>query len=673
MKDSPDLFRGTPFNKLFKNLRGKYKLSWVENSLDIEQSSASQLTIPHTRRYIGTIIEKNRLLYFLFFILCCIGILIGQIFNLQIIQGDHFRALAENNRLRILPIAAERGIIYDRFNKELVQNVPNFFLSIVPQSLPNKKTDPLKRAAVIQRVAEISGVPEQEINKKLDRYSAVTYQSLRIKENLDYTSALNLYLKNSDLPGILIEYGSKRNYINTFSLASTSTTSSSASSFSHLLGYLGKLDDQEWNTLKINPNYLPSDDIGKTGLEKTYETELRGTYGRKKIEVDALEREQNVLAIEPPIPGKNLILSIDAEAQIKLEQLIKKQLEKLHKDKASGIAINPETGKILALVSYPFFNNNDFSGGINQKKYTGYTEDKNHPLFNRAIAGLYPAGSTLKLVVAAAALQEKIITSATTFNSTGGIQIDRWFFPDWKAGGHGLTNVTKALAWSVNTFFYYIGGGYGDFKGMGVDVLVKYFELFNLGKKTNIDLPGESAGFVPSRIWKEKERSEQWFIGDTYNISIGQGDTTVTPLQVALWTAAIANGGNIMKPTLVDKIIDPITKQEIFVSSTIQNKNFISSENIEIVKQGMGECVKVGSCKMLQNLPFQTGGKTGTAQWNKNRDTHAWFTSFAPYNHPQIVVTVLVEEGGEGASAAMPIVDEFLKWWGNKYLTQNAM
>ncbi len=415
---------------------------------------------------------------------------------------------------------------------------------------------------------------------------------------------------------------------------------------------------------------MPTDNIGRTGLEKTYEQQLRGTYGYKKIEVDASEREQSTLAVVPPIPGKHLVLTIDKEAQQVLEHIVVKNTNQLKKQKAVAIAMSPQTGEILAMVSYPFFDNNDFSGGINSTVYQHYINDKTQPLFNRAIGGTYPPGSTLKLVVALAALQEKIISVNTSINSTGGIKVSRWFFPDWKAGGHGITNVVKAIAWSVNTFFYYVGGGYADFKGLGADVLLRYFTMFNLGQKTGIDLPSEASGFVPSKAWKKEQTNEQWFVGDTYNVSIGQGGTTVTPLQVAQWTATVANGGKIMEPHLVHSFIEPVTKQETILAPKNTKQVSVDPVNFSIVKQGMKQCVQDGSCKLLQRLPFSSGGKTGTAQWSKNFDPHGWFTSFAPYENPQIIVTVLVEEGKEGVSAAMPIAEEFLSWWGKKYLTQ---
>lgn len=649
-----------PFNIQGKinhgNLDGKYRHNWVEESFDCEGKIDKQIPLAQTKSYLGTSISPKK--NFILSLLVMIGLLLifSKTFYLQIIKGNFNRGLAEGNRIRLRPIVSERGIIYDRFRKELVENVPNFSLAIIPQDLPR---DSQKREEIVNKVVELTTVPREQITDLLKKYSSYSYASLVIKENLNYESALKLYIRSSELPGISIEKGSKRKYkVDNESVSSTL-------SFSHLLGYLGKLNDEEADRLK-DDGYLLFDNIGKTGLEKIYESELRGKYGLKKVEVDALGHEQNVLAEDPPQAGKNLILTIDIEAQKKLELLTKNMLAVTGRKKAAAIAMDPRDGAILALVSWPAFDNNEFSGGISRQNYDKYIQDQNNPLFNRAIGGTYPSGSTIKLIIAAAGLQEKIITSHTAFLSVGGLQIGDRIFRDWKAGGHGITNVTKAIAWSVNTFFYYTGGGYKDFVGLGVDRIVKYMKSFGLAEKTGIDLPGEATGFVPSKDWKYQTKKETWFVGDTYNLSIGQGDLLVTPLQVAVWTAVVANGGKVIQPHLASKLEEPITHKE-----TILNfKDYsvpISAENLALVRQGMKECVVYGSCQMMRTLPFTSGGKTGTAQWNAGKENHAWFTSFAPAEQPKIVVTVLVEEGKEGAVVAEPIARDFLEWWGKKY------
>lgn len=639
------------------NLDGKYSRNWVEESFNFEGQSGKQVPISHTNNYLGTSISRKTVIILTVLVGLGLSVLFGKTFYLQILKGNYYQGLAEGNRIRLRPILAERGIIYDKFHNELVQNIPNFSLNLVPQDLPRNNE---KREEIINKVVELSGIPKEQITDLLNKYRFYSYASLVIKENLDYESALKLYIKSSQLPGISIEKGSKRNYIH------DGVSASSSLSISHLLGYLGKLSEAELENLKGQNEYLPFDNIGKTGLEKTYEADLRGKYGLKKVEVNAIGHEQNVLAEEPPYPGKNLILSIDFEAQKKLEDLTQNMLTRLNKKRASAIAMDPRDGSIIAMVSLPAFDNNDFSGGISQADYAKYSSDPNHPLFNRSIGGTYPSGSTIKLIIAAAALEEKIITPATTFLSTGGLQLGDHLFRDWKVGGHGITNVGKALAWSVNTFFYYVGGGYKNFVGLGVDRIVKYMQAFGISKKTGIDINGEATGFLPSKDWKLATKKETWYVGDTYNLSIGQGDLLVTPLQVAVWTAAVANGGSVVQPHLAQQLEEPITHKKTALEFK-KIKVPVSDYNLSLVRQGMRDCVAYGSCQMMKTLPFASGGKTGTAQWNSNKDNHAWFTSFAPLDNPKIVVTVLVEEGVEGSTAAEPIARDFLLWWGKKY------
>ncbi|MBP6859001.1 MAG: penicillin-binding protein 2 [Candidatus Magasanikbacteria bacterium] len=640
------------------NLEGKYSRTWVEESFNFENQTGKQTALSHTKTYLGTSIERKNISIMLGVVMLGLAVLFGKTAYLQLIKGGMYRDLAEGNRIRLRPILSERGIIYDRFHTELVENVPNFSLTLIPQDLPRNLG---KRAAVIDRVVNLSGVPKEQITELLKRYSSYSYASLVIKENLDYESALKLYIQSSQLPGISIEKGSKRQYI------SGKEGLANNLSVSHLIGYLGKLNDKEIESLKEGNDYLPFDSIGKSGLEKTYEADLRGKYGLKKVEVNATGHEQSVLAEDPPTPGKNLILTLDLEAQKKLEELTQAMLVKTNKKRAAAIAMDPRDGSIIAMVSLPAFNNNDFSGGISQEDYSKYSTDTDRPLFNRAVGGMYPSGSIIKLVIAAAALQEKIITPSTAFLSTGGLKLGDRIFKDWKVGGHGITNVGKALAWSVNTYFYYVGGGYQNFVGLGVDRIVKYMKSFGLAQKTNIDITGEASGFVPSKEWKQENKKETWFVGDTYNLSIGQGDLLVTPIQAAVWTAAVANGKSVVQPHLAAQLEEPVTHKK----TSLNFKKYdvpVSAENLALVRQGMKECVAYGSCQLLQALPFSSGGKTGTAQWNSNKDNHAWFTSFAPYENPKIVVTILVEEGKEGSTAAQPIARDFLLWWGQKYL-----
>ncbi|MEK7064924.1 MAG: penicillin-binding protein 2 [Patescibacteria group bacterium] len=632
-------------SKIF-DLSGKYKRQWVEDNVLFTKKTGRQTPLPHSNSHVNSSFENKTASWFFIFLSAIFILIAGRIFYLQIIAGSDYRALAERNRQRIIPIPAERGLIYDRNNISLTTNIPSFSIAVVPQDLPRQES---KRAPLIKKLAELSNQNEDYIRQILRDYSAYSYESIVIQENIDYDTALKLLISATDLPGIQIQRGSKRHYEN-FPLA-------------HIIGYIGKLNQTELTNL-YQKKYYPSDYIGKTGVEKTYETALRGIFGRKRTEVNALGKEQSVLAEEAPIPGQHVKLAIDLEMQKMLEKIINNSLKASNKDRASGIVMNPNSGEILAMVSLPTFDNNDFSGGISVERYRAYIEDENKPLFNRAIGGSYPSGSSIKPAIAASALQEGIITPATNFLSTGGLRVSKWFFPDWQAGGHGATNVRKALASSVNTFFYYIGGGYKNFIGLGPDKLKMWLEKFGFSRLSGIDLPGENDGFLPSPEWKQNTKNEQWYIGDTYNFSIGQGDVLVSPLQIANMTALIANGGKLMEPHVVHSLIDPVTKKETKIAPRVIRENFISTKNLDTVRHGMRDCVTSGSCQRLASLPFAVAGKTGTAQWNSKKPNHAWFTSFAPFNSPEIVVTILVEEGGEGSAISAPIAYEFYKWWG---------
>ncbi len=581
----------------------------------------------------------------------------GRLLYLQVFAYDTYLARSERNRERVIPIVSERGIIYDVHGVQLTKNIPKFALAIVPQDLPRYEAE---REVLVTRLAHIINDDIDIVRNKILEFGSYSYESIIIKDNLDYETALTLQIAASDLPGIFIQRGSKRLY-QAGEIAATGE-SIPIGTLSHILGYQGKLNREELDRL-YRRGYYPSDVIGKTGIEQTYETELRGTYGARTIEVNARGREQATLSEEPPYPGNQLYLSIDSVLQRSIEVVLEKYLRQIGKQNASVVAMDPRTGAIRALVSWPAFDNNDFSGGISVENYAKYINDDARPLFNRAISGAFPSGSTVKPAVAAAALQERIITEQTAFRSDGGIRVGQWFFPDWQAGGHGITNVTRSIAWSVNTFYYIIGGGYEEFTGLGIDTMVSYLRQFGLASVLGIDIPGEVSGFLPSREWKERVKNERWYVGDTYNVSIGQGDLLVTPLQMAALTSAIANGGTLYQPYVVAEIKDPVTGDTLKTEPRIIREGFISPQHMRVVGKGMRECVTYGSCRRLSLLPFETAGKTGTAQWSSVRDNHAWFTSYAPYTSPEIVFALLVEEGEGGSTIGSPIMFDIFNWW----------
>lgn len=578
----------------------------------------------------------------------------GYLIWLQGIFGQSYKDIAEGNRIRLLPIKADRGLIYDRNLRPLVKNIPNFSLMVVPGDLPkNKQEKEQVRDELLSLLKFISvdnnPADYQYIVDLFDSLSPYSYQPIVIIEHLDYQSAINSILRLNELPGIALETSAQREYLQDSNLGI----------FSHILGYVGKISPEE---LEKNQNYLLTDLTGKMGLELYYEDLLKGIDGQKRIEVNSLGKEERIESYERPKTGQDLILSIDSDLQKKAAEVLTKYLSINNSRTGAVVALNPQTGEVLSIFSWPSYDNNIFITG-SQDDYQNLIDNPDKPFVFRSIAGEYASGSVIKPVIAAGALAEGIINKRTTINSYGGIQVSQWFFADWKKGGHGPTDLVKALAESVNTFFYYIGGGFKDFKGLGIEMINHYARLFGLTEKTGIDLPGESFGFLADPEWKQEIKKERWYIGDTYHIAIGQGDILVTPIQVANYTAAIANGGTLFRPYLVKSIKDSETGEEKHIHPEIIRHDFIEIEHIDLIKKGLKAAVNWGSARRLASLPMAAAGKTGTAQVGGDKRPHAWFTGFVPYENPEIVLTILIESGGEGSAAAVPAAKEIFKFW----------
>jgi len=632
-------------------IKRKYK-----NSQEIDENffyDNNHKTAPKedNSEFLGKHLSEKKIELFQALIFIGLFLLLSQAVYLQIFKGQYYQQLAETNRIKEKSLPAARGLIYDKNNQPLIKNLPIFDALILPKDL---KLNQSERQAQLQKISQTLNLPENQINDLLAKYPNNFKYLLPVKENIDYEEAVLLKIKAEQIPGLYIETRDQRQYFYPVE-------------FSHIIGYQGKIAEDELKE-KSQGNYSLNDYIGKTGLELSYEPILRGKFGKEGVEVDALGHEKMVLYHEEPENGKNLVLSIDSNVQKKVRNILNNQLKRFNKKRGAVVMLNPQTGEILALVSLPDYDANQFAQNISIDDYKKLIANEDKPLFDRAIKGEYPSGSTIKPVVAAGALEEGLITDKTTVNSTGGLWLyERWFFPDWSASGHGLTNVYKAIAWSVNTFFYMIGGGYEDFKGLGIEGLEKYMKFFGLGEKTGIDLPGEATGLVPNPAWKKEVKNEDWYIGDTYHLAIGQGDILVTPLQVANYTAVFVNGGKLLRPHLVKEIIsNEGEKKEI--TPEIIRENFISPNNLEIVKKAMRQTVTLGSAQSLNDLNVAVAGKTGTAQWNNDKSPQAWFTGFAPYDNPEVVITVLVEEGGEGSIVCVPITYEILNWYFNVYL-----
>ncbi len=558
--------------------------------------------------------EKVLKLFFIFTAVLLV-LLFVKTFHLQIIKGDYWRNLADENRIRSYPIKALRGIIYDKNKIPLAINIPKLDLVVVPADLAKEEG-------------------YEEIKEKVKDNIYLTYPVI-IEKDINRERALLLEAEYADIPSISIRKDSWRQYESPY--------------FSHILGYLGKINRDELS----KEDYFLDDYIGREGVERFYENLLRGKNGEELVEIDNLGRIQKVLATKEATTGQDLVLSIDADLQKKLYQSLRGMLSSLYTSRGAAIALNPQNGKILALVSFPGFDNNDIVKALSSP---------NQPLFNRAIAGIYPPGSTIKPLIASGILQEGLVVPNEQLYCQGQISLtDKynpnvfWTFYDWKA--HSTVNIYKAIAESCNVYFYTYGGGYKDIEGLGIERIGKYLKLFGWNEALGIDLPGEKTGLIPNLEWKEKVRGEEWYIGDTYNVSIGQGDISVTPLQLAIATAAVANGGRVLEPQLLENKLPKILKQD-----------FIDEDFLEAVRRGMREAVIYGSAKYLYDLPVKAAGKTGTAQVSKTKAPHSWFTVFAPYENPEIVLTILIENGGEGSATAVPVAKEVLTWYFNQLL-----
>lgn len=578
-----------------------------------------------------------------------LGGLFGRAFWIQVVHGASFREQAERNRLRHEVISPRRGIIRDRNGRILAENIPSFDVHITERQLPD---EPSTREELLGKLSRIIGLSVEEIQGTLNA-STDPDESVVIQRDIPYDRALAVNILAADATGLDVVVGSKRRY----------SESDETPTLSHILGYVSGITKDEL-AARREQGYRQVDLVGKAGVESTYESILRGEPGERLYEVDSRHHVTAEVGEKNAIDGQDLTLSINLDLQRATEKALKEGIEKAKVGRGSVVVMDPRDGSILAIASWPAYDDNIFSGSVSSTLYKALLDNPDHPLLPRAWAGTYPSGSTAKPVISTAALAEGVVTAQATVLSTGGIQVGPWFFPDWKAGGHGSVNVRSAIAWSVNTFFYYVGGGYNSFVGLGVDKMTLWMRKFGLGSKTGIDVPGEAAGFVPSRDWKEKTKSERWYIGDTYNLSIGQGDLLVTPLQVASFTATIANGGHIVQPKIGMRYGRP-DEGQTDVAIHKQEETIASPADIQTVRLGMRDTVIYGSGRALSVLPFPVAGKTGTAQWRSDKANHAWFTSFAPFDNPQVVVTVLLEEGVEGSVSAVPVAKEVLQAWWN--------
>jgi penicillin-binding protein 2 len=630
----------------FSALRGekkKRKVSFSEESdfryQDITLEGQSRIEEAQTSRFS----------IYLKVITSIIFIILGsKLFFLQVIDASKSFNLAEDNRIRPRSILSSRGVVTDSKGVWLARNKPSFALGVYPSDLPRKKAE---REKLLKTLSMLANMPQDEIEKKIESNGSFSIDLTILKPNLPREEALILEEEIADLPGVIISKRAIREYKSDAGLA-------------HIMGYTGIISSEE---IAQNPDYLMSEEFGKAGIEKYYQSELRGDPGIEQVEVDSRGRIIQVLKgfnNLQPVGGNNLSLNIDYDLQQKMTEKLVAGIQGAGPEVSSGVAIamNPNTGAILGMVSVPYYDNNIFGGEVNSAEYSRLLKDSSLPLLNRATMGIYPPGSIIKIVTAAAGLQEGVITKNTSIETPQEIVIGEWRFPDWKYHA-GMSNVTRAIAESNNIFFYAVGGGWDKIKGLGPDSLKNYLSMFGFGAKSGVDLPSEASGLVPGPEWKENYKNEKWYLGNTYQVAIGQGDLLVTPLQMTKALSAIANGGRLLAPQLVKEVTNVEGDVVKDFSIKVERDNFISAEHISTVQQGMREAVLYGSGRILADLPVSSAAKTGTAQFFNNQKTHAWFECYAPYENPEIAIVVLVEGGGGGYEIASPIAREILSWY----------
>jgi penicillin-binding protein 2 len=575
-------------------------------------------------------------------------LLVGKLVHLQVAENARNRVLAEGNRIRAIEIPAPRGAITDRRAAPLVRNVSSFVLEIFPTDLPRLAGD---RRRLLAELNQYFPLPP-DVRTSLEAERVTNAGVITLSTDVPRDAALMIETKIREWPGVRLAKNPRRLY-------------EPLPGFGTALGYTGKVTKEE--LAKYNDEYAFTAFIGKTGLEKEYEQELKGVAGREQVEVDSRGKVQRQLATIPARLGNALRLHLDLEVQKAASTALSEMLKTTGSKAGAAVALDPRSGAVRALVSFPSYDPNSFAGGLSSEEYQALLNDPSEPLLNRATSGQYESGSTIKPFVFTAGLSEKVITPQTAFDTPSEIRIGEWVFPDWK--DHGLTDVRRAIAESNNIFAFTVGGGWDKYQGLGPQRLTSWLSKFGFGEATKIDLPSEQTGFVPTPDWKKRTKGERWYIGDTYNLSIGQGDFLTTPVQMATAIGSIANGGTRYAPRLADAVLREDGSVERQIAPDVIEKNVADEQWLKVIREGMRQTITEGSGRAaFDGVQFSVAGKTGTAQHGNQEKTHAWFVGFAPYENPEIVVIVIVEDGGEGHAAAAPVARAMLEaWWRSEH------
>ncbi len=611
----------------------------------------------------------GRLLAFRIVILVVFIILARQLWWLQIVQGQEYRDRADNNRFRLMSIEASRGVIYDRNKILLVRNTPSYAVAIIPADLP---TDPEKS---FERLGKVLDVPPARIRELVmpppkGKRSTDAFTPVTIKTGVNWEVAFAVEERHLELPGVTVRIQPVREYLD-------------GSLTSHLLGYVGPISKDEFERSKDDREnkYSINDRVGKMGIELTMEQELRGKPGERHMEVDSTGREVDALYVQNPVPGNNVRLTIDIALQREIARILQERLNDIG-GSAIGVAMDPRSGHVLAMVSFPSYDNNMFSREMSQKELDAVLNDPKRPLVNHAISDENPPGSTFKIVVASAALQERVVSKNTIVNCPGYITIPNPFggaparMVCWAA--HGRQDMISGLSNSCDTYFYTLGGGptNGEWQGLGATRIAQYAKLFGFGARTGIKLPGEAIGNIPNEDWKQMTLGEQWYKGDTYNMSIGQGFVTVTAMQLINATVALANGGALFKPQIVADITDSEGNVVETFAPEITRQLPVDPQYLAIVRDGLRAGMLIGKTEngaeyvgtsYDSEVPgLKIAGKTGTAQYGipdekGDMPTHGWFAAFAPADNPEIATLVFINKGGGKVSGN--ITSEIMRYY----------
>ncbi len=559
----------------------------------------------------------------LVFLLTAFGVLALRLWQLQVLGGLEFRQLAENNRVRIEKETAPRGIIYDRFGRPLVKNVPAFDISVVPEEFPGDRTELL---------ASLLSLQTEELEAILKTKRRTRGEPLKVKIDASLDEVALVEARRLELPGVRVDVEISRGYLYD-------------DMASHVLGYLGRLRPDQQNSDEYK--HVPANAyIGQWGLEARYDESLRGKPGDRVYEVNALGQRIRQIGYVPPEKGQDIYLTLDLDVQLAAEKALREET-------GAAVALDPNTGEVLAFVSRPSFDPNLFSTGISSDQWNRLLEDPRKPLFNRALQAQFPPGSTFKIVVALAGLEQGYVDGSDVVTCKGWISFGSRIFRCWKREGHGLVDFRRALVESCDVYFYSLG------LKLGIDTIARYARALGLGTRPGLGLVPEAAGIVPSSQWKRSRFKEPWYPGETLNAAIGQGYVSVSPFQAAQMTATLVNGGKLHQPRLIMG----------FPVGTLGITEF-RPDILEKVRDALLGVVEDlhGTARVARSELVSIGGKTGTAQvtslseWkeiegeDKGRlEDHAWFVAFAPAENPQIALSVFVEHGGHGGSAASPI------------------